>query len=265
MPSSSIHPKAKTILVFHVCETGADWGQLPNATDTYSKVAALSSDQYEIVFLPQYKKSLNWDEDLAWLGENFRNVPTMLSVFEGGTNSVPDRQLTTGQISDAMAVSNVGWLRLAELVSWYDNNRTAVPVEYLRGIFSFARANNLKVLMGEWQAINSTLQRVKEYIAGFEDVVTIAFQTNSEDLEPVEGFRLVNRMFQHSGASVQAWYWWTHYDLPCEDMPIGLFINHALQARNMGAEVIQFEPYWYLFNNGEPREKLNLLFEMLNK
>ncbi len=45
----------------------------------------------------------------------------------------------------------------------------------------------------------------------------------------------------------------------------GVLINHALQARNLGAEVIQFEPYWYLFNNGEPREKLNLLFETLNK
>ena len=39
----------------------------------------------------------------------------------------------------------------------------------------------------------------------------------------------------------------------------------ARAARNVGAEIIQFEPYWYFFNpeNGEITENLEILFTML--
>jgi hypothetical protein len=46
-------------------------------------------------------------------------------------------------------------------------------------------------------------------------------------------------------------------------MPISLLIQHALSAKNIGAEVLQFEPYWYFFDNGEAKENLKLLEIML--
>jgi hypothetical protein len=44
------------------------------------------------------------------------------------------------------------------------------------------------------------------------------------------------------------------------DMPVDLIIEHAVLARNMGAEVIQFEPYWYFFDNGEPLEFMQAIW-----
>lgn len=43
------------------------------------------------------------------------------------------------------------------------------------------------------------------------------------------------------------------------NMPIGMLIQHAFTARDLGAEVLQFEPYWYFFDNGEPTEKFRML------
>jgi len=37
----------------------------------------------------------------------------------------------------------------------------------------------------------------------------------------------------------------------------------AKEAKSMSAEISQFEPYWYLFDNGEPRGNVRLLMEML--
>ena len=78
-------------------------------------------------------------------------------------------------------------------------------------------------------------------------------------------------MFSHWGASIQTWYWDTRYNESNnrtieQDMPISLLIQHALAAKNIGAEIIQFEPYWYFFNpeTGELTENLELLFTMLN-
>jgi hypothetical protein len=48
-----------------------------------------------------------------------------------------------------------------------------------------------------------------------------------------------------------------------QEMPILLLVEHALSAKYIGAEVIQFEPYWYFFDNGEARENLRLLETML--
>jgi hypothetical protein len=46
-------------------------------------------------------------------------------------------------------------------------------------------------------------------------------------------------------------------------MPASLFVQHALEAGNMGAEILQFEPYWYLFDNGEPNDNLKMLMAAL--
>ena len=72
-------------------------------------------------------------------------------------------------------------------------------------------------------------------------------------------------MFQHWGASIQAWYWDTRYDEDLQNMPRSLLTLHASVAKSTGAEIIQFEPYWYFFTSetGEITENLELLFEML--
>jgi len=71
-------------------------------------------------------------------------------------------------------------------------------------------------------------------------------------------------MFQHWGGSVQAWHWTTRYNNSDPlNMPISLLIQQALSAKNIGAEVIEFEPYWYFFDNGQTNENLKLLEIML--
>jgi hypothetical protein len=47
-------------------------------------------------------------------------------------------------------------------------------------------------------------------------------------------------------------------------MPASLLVKHALSAKSIGSEVLQFEPYWYFFDNGEARETLKLLETMLS-
>jgi hypothetical protein len=48
-------------------------------------------------------------------------------------------------------------------------------------------------------------------------------------------------------------------------MPISLLVQHTLAAKNIGAEIIQFEPYGYFFNieDGEVTEELEVLLTML--
>jgi hypothetical protein len=74
----------------------------------------------------------------------------------------------------------------------------------------------------------------------------------------------MSKMFQHWGGSIQSWYWTTrNVGSDPMNMPISLLIQHALLAKNIGTEILQFEPYWYLFNNGQITENLRLLFAML--
>ena len=124
------------------------------------------------------------------------------------------------------------------------------------------RANNLKLFWTEWKL--ETFPTLQTYIKGYEDIVTVSFSTNSGDGEPSDGFLQVSQLFQHWGASVQAWYWDTRYGsdplkMPTEDMPISLLIQHTFSAKIMGAEIIQFEPYWYFFDNGQANENLKTL------
>jgi peptidoglycan hydrolase CwlO-like protein len=270
-------------LIFHVCEKGEGytWGRIPDVNGTYNQILAVNNNTYNIVLLPEYKGNENWTEELSWLTANFggpQGIPIMLSVFEGGPYA--DHvvtQLTTAQISDAMAVCNVRGIRIFEVVSWYIEHNLPFPAEYITNILTFCRANNLAVFWSEWKVGDNVFQSIQSYIAGFEDIVTVSFSTNSGDLEPAEGFMLVSQMFPHWGGSVQAWYWETrhrgNYSTVPENppgisnplnMPISLLIEHALSAKNAGAEILQFEPYWYFFDNdGKPNENLKLLEIML--
>jgi uncharacterized coiled-coil protein SlyX len=254
----------KTTLVYHVAEKGEAWSNLPNATDTYNQILALDNNAHDIVFLPEYMGNVNWSDTLAWLSANFGGqygIPIMLEVFGGGNESTPTPMLTSDQILDAMAVSNVQSVRICEVVSWHMEANQTFPADYLLGLLSFCRANNLTVFWTEWK--NESFPLIQEYISGYEDIVTVSFSTNSQDFQPTAGFLLLKDSFQNWGASVQAWYWVTYQNQDLMDMPPSLLLEHALSANSLGAKVIEFEPFWYFFDNGTPNANAILLEEML--
>lgn len=249
-------------LVFHVEETR--WGYT-DFNYTYNQILALDNNTHNVLLNPEYEGNYNWTETLAWLTANFggqHGIPIMLDVFGGGPREYPVPKLSTNDILAAMAVCNVEWLRFSEVVSWHIEHNLPFPTDYVTTILNFCREHNLKLFWNEWK-VDSVFQTIQTYIMGFEDIVTVAFSTNSRDLEPANGFMLVSTMFQHWGGSVQAWYWATHGWVNPLNMPISLLIQHALSAKNMGAEILQFEPYWYFFDNGEAKENLKLLEIML--
>lgn len=252
-------------LVFHVCEKGEgyNWGHLPDVNYTYNQILTLNNGTYDVLLLPEYRGNENWTETFVWFTENFSKIPIMLPVFEGGLYDYPIMKLTFDQISEVMTTCNVRWLRISEIVSWHLEQNLTFPFDYVTSILNFARAHSLRVQWSEWKVTDDVFQRIQSYIAGFEDIVTVVFQTNSGDLEPADGFALVSKMFQNWGGSVQSWYWTTRYGSEPLDMPVSLLVQHALAAKNIGAEILQFEPYWYFFDNGEPKENLKLLMTML--
>ena len=258
-------PSNVETLVFHVCEKGEGyiWGRLPNANYTYSQVLKLNNGTYEVLLLPEYKGNLNWTETFAWLKSNFSGIPISLSIFEGGPNEAPNLRLAVAEIWDAVSALDVRELRIGEIVSWHIEHGLPFPVDWVRGVLNFARLADLRVVWSEWKVGDHVFHQVNTYIDGFEDIVTVAFQTNSGDLEPAQGFELVSDLFPHWGGSIQSWYWDTRKQGNETAMPASLFVQHALEAGNMGAETLQFEPYWYLFENGEPNENLKTLMAAL--
>jgi hypothetical protein len=49
-------------------------------------------------------------------------------------------------------------------------------------------------------------------------------------------------------------------------MPASLMATHAKTCRDLGGELIQFEPYWYFFNytDGKARDSLKTMHDYLN-
>ena len=252
-------------LVFHVCEKGPGymWGHLPNATYAYNQILKLNKGVYNVLLLPEYQGDENWTATLAWLKQNFPHIPIVLPVFEGGSSNVPNRKLTIDQISEAMATLDIRELRIGEIASWYLKNLQPFPADYITSILNFSRAHNLKVQWSEWQVNYGAFQRIQTYMTGYEDIVTVTFQTNSKEIEPFDGFLLTSGTFKQWGASIQSWYWYDRGYGSEFDMPTSIFLEHTLSAKKLGAQILQFEPYWYLFDNGEPRENLQILMAAL--
>lgn len=132
----------------------------------------------------------------------------MLDVFGGGSGESPTPQLTTEQISAAMAAANVKWLRFAEVVSWHIEHEQPFPTEYVTSILNFCRANNMKLYWCGWKVDYlpsiETFKAIQTYIAGFEDIVYVGFKTNSGGLEPDKGFKYVRGLFAHWGSMMIA-------------------------------------------------------------
>jgi len=262
----SINKQKLQTIVFHVCDKGEGytWGGIPDANNTYNEILSLYNNSCDVLLLPEYKGNENWTETFVWLNENFVGIPIMLPIYEAGPYDYPVEQLSTDQISEAMAVLDIRSVRIFEVVSWCIDHNMTFPTEYVRDILTFCRENNLTVFWSEWKVGDNVFQNIKSYIAGFEDIVTVSFSTNSGELEPAEGFELVSELFQHWGGSVQPWYLTTRTGEDLMNMPASLLIQHALSAIDFGAEILQFEPYWYFFNNGQATENLKLILTMLN-
>ena len=225
-------------LVFHVCEKGEgyEWGHIPDANSTYNQILALNN-KYNVLLLPEYQGNTNWTEELTWLTANFggqQGIPIMLDIFGGGNSSNPTPMLSPNDISSAMTVTNVQYLRFAEVISWHtDHPELPFPVDYVKSILEFCRANNLRLFWTEWKV--ETFETIQTYIKGYEDIVTISFSTNSGDVEPAEGFMQISQTFQHWGGSIQAWYWTTRYNSSLMDMPASSLTEHALFAKSLSA------------------------------
>ena len=270
-------------IVYHVCENeqiGNVTIRVPDVNAVYQQILAANNSTYPNVLLfPTYAGS--WEDELAWLTDNFggvNGIPIMLEVFCPANSTV--FRLTTDQISAVMKVCNVKWLRFAEVISICIDYNLTFPTEYVSTVLNFCREHDLKLFWTEWKADHppdvQTFKAIQTHISGFEDIVTVSFSTNSEDLEPANGFAYLRNLFVHWGGSVQSWYWETRHRLDTgggvideeesRNMPVSLLIDHALLCRKMGAEVIQFEPYWYFFGDtdGEARESLSLMHYCLN-
>ncbi len=262
--NTSAQPKT---LVFYASEKGPGFprDRLPDANYTYSQLQNLNNGTYEILLLPEYYGNLNWSDTYNWMSTSFNGIPICLSVFEGGYDKFPNPNvmLTIAQIQQAMSTFDVRMIRIAEMVSWYIEANQTFPADYVKSLLNFARENGLRVLWSEWKVGADVFLQVKNYTSGYEDIVTVAFQTNSGDLEPAEGFDLVSNMFPNWGGSIQSWYWHTHGLGGEMEMPISLFVQHTLEATELGAEALQFEPYRYLFDNGEVTENLRILMTAL--
>jgi hypothetical protein len=259
------------ILVFHVCEKGEgyDYARLPSANYTYNKIQELNNNTFQILLLPEYKGHANWAEEQNWIADNFggsQGIPLMLDVFGGGSQSTPTPMLSTDQIKETLSMANIKYLRIAEVISWHIENHKAFPTDYLKSIFAFCKENNLKVLWTEWkndfpEKNVETFTAIKNYIQGYEDIVTVSFSTNSQEIAPADAFLKLDQMFPQWGSSIQAWYWNTTIKQNLMDMPASLLLEHSYIAKELGARIIQYEPYWYLFDNGEPNSNLQVILK----
>ncbi|MCJ7763199.1 hypothetical protein MUP38_07085 [Candidatus Bathyarchaeota archaeon] len=274
-------------IVYHVGENTEDGGyppvvHIPDVGAVYQQILAANDGKYpNILLLPAYNGHLNWTEEKEWIKTNFADIPIMLEVF-ASTGGDTAFQLSTDDILEIMAVVEVKWIRIFEVVGWYGWHQLPFPQDYVIGILNFCKDHGLRVFWSEWSVwyVNESVEMIGDVLSGFEDIVTFGFGTNSGDLEPEEGFKWLRNLnlTDHWGASVQAWYWNTHHSEAWSgvpqppgldyllNMPISWMITHANEAKGLGAEIIQFEPYWYFFgyDDGKARENLKLMHYGLN-
>ena len=241
---------------------------IPDVRDVYRKLREGFAG-YEVLILPEYVGNRDWPATIQWISTNFTGIPICLSVFEGGNESFPypNVRLNVTEIQQAIDVADVRMIRFSEMVSWYIENNQTLPTDQVKEILDFCRSKNLKVIWSEWKISDDVWKNVTEAFAGYDDIVTYVYQTNNEYDDPFIGY-LHASQFEHWGASVQSWHWYTRHNKTDgyeRLMPPDLLIDHTKLARNMGAEIIQFEPYWYFFTytTGTPRGIMDDLWELI--
>ena len=252
-------PRKLETVIMHACIKPDSNISLPEVAHTYQKLRD-GFEPYEVLILPEYNGNLNWTETLLWISTDFAGVSICFSVFEGGNESFPDPnvKLSIEEIEEAMAVSDVRMVRFAEMISWYlkanETQPVTFPLDEVRNVLEFCKSKNIKVLWSEWKISDNVLTLLKDIIDGYEDSVTVIYQTNNEFDAVFVGY-LYATQFRHWGESVQSW-WVDEKGEDRSDLPSETVVEYAKLARNMGAEIIQFEPYWYFFDNGEPLEPM---------
>jgi hypothetical protein len=184
-----------------------------------------------------------WAEQLEIFQElKNGNIPVMLKVFAS------DTMLTIDEIAQVIQICDVKYIRITEVISHFDEIAQPFPIEYVHNIFDIAKQNGIPVVWTEWNIY--TFPKMAEYIIGYEDTVLACFETNSNQVEPIEGFQmLITQGFVRRAASVQSWYWQTRGKGTELEMPAYLMKEHLAQAWNAGSEIVQFEPFSYFFNN----------------
>jgi hypothetical protein len=259
-------PHKLETLVMHACIKTDSNISLPDVAHTYKQLQD-GFAPYEVLILPEYDGNLDWTETLQWISTDFTEVPICLSVFEGGNESFPDPNVNLGieEIDEAMASSDVRMVRFAEMISWYltanETQPQPFPLDEVRNVLEFCQSKNIKVLWNEWKISDDVLPTLKNIIDGYEDTVTVIYQTNNEFDAVFVGY-LYATQFGHWGESVQSW-WVDDKGNDLSDLPLETVVEYAKLARNMGAEIIQFEPYWYFFDNGEPLEPMYAIWSAI--
>ena len=260
-------------LVFHISQK--DWIEIPDINYTYNEILVLNNSTYDILILPEFEEHRNWTAELEWLNDNLMDIPIVLEAFSGSEGDVPLTKLSPENITTALATCNIKYLRFAEPTSWHIENNVTFPTEYVDSMLALCRENSLNIFWTEWKTDHEetnteVFSKIQTLIEGYEDIVTVSFSTNSGEAEPYSGFLNLDEMFRNWGASIQPWYWETRYydayNKTLLDMPPALIALHTSLARSTGAEIIQFEPYWYFFNyeTGDIKDTLKLVFTMLN-
>ena len=274
-------------LVYHVSEkTDPEFiVHMPDVGDVYAQILAANAGKVpNVVLLPEYNGHAVWADEAAWIIANFTDIPVMVDVAGGWEHHVTPEEIA----ALITAGVDVQWIRIAELVSYYEEwLEEPFPDEYVIGLLAFCRTNNIKVYWCEWKI--AAFDTVLEVIAGYEDIVTVGFKTNSGDMEPAAGFKyLVEKLRasspnpEHWGATVESWYWETRHRgesahpamnvFNPDNMPVSWMVCHAQEAVSMsniwfsGAELLQFEPYWWFFEHttGVARDSLRVMHQYLN-
>jgi hypothetical protein len=274
-------------LVYHVSEkTSPEFTvHMPSVHDVYQQILTVNEGKIpEVLLLPEYNAHAVWVDEAAWITANFQDIPVMIDCAGGWEHHVTPEELSALIDSGVL----VRWIRIAELVSYYEEwLHLPFPDGYVTGLLQFCKTHGIKVYFCEWKI--AAFEKVLQVIAGFEDIVTVGFKTNSGDMEPAAAFKyLVDKLRasspnpEHWGATIETWYWETrHRGLSAHpeaavwepnNMPISYMVCHAQEAVNMptvwysGAELLQFEAYWWFFEHttGKPRESLRIIHRYLN-
>lgn len=276
-------------MVYHVSEkTSPEFTvHMPDVHAVYNQILAANEGKVsEVLLLPEYNAHAVWADEVAWITANFQGIPVMIDCAGGWDTA----QYVTPERLQALIAAGVQvqWIRIAELVSYYEEwLHLPFPDDYVIGLLQFCRANDVRVYFCEWKI--AAFDKVLQVIAGYEDIVTVGFKTNSGDMEPAAAFKyLVNKLRassphpEHWGATIESWYWETrHRGLSAhpeaniwnpDNMPISHMVCHMQEAVSMptvwysGAELLQFEAYWWFFEHtsGKPRESLRIINRFLN-
>lgn len=240
----------------------------------------------DVVLMPEYDAHNSWAAEAAWLIEKFKGIPIMLDAAGGWDY---DEFATPERIQILLdAGVNITWIRISELISYYDEwLHLPFPQSYFSNLLDFCKTKNIKVYYCEWKT--STLPTMLTVVAGYEDIVTLGFKTNSGDMEPAQMFKLmVDTLRSQSpeypypnqwGATIESWYWETRHRQDSahpeanvynpDNMPVSYMIIHTQEAVSMptiwyaGAELIQYEAYWWFFEHttGKPRRAFNTVMQ----